>query len=417
MAPKILKRTAPVCTDADTAYTPSPRLLKKYAEVMIKFALNSGKGMKKGDVVYLVTQLPGLPLAKQVYKTILEMGGFPIVSVIDDDFKLLQVKNGTKEQLTFFPDKFYRGLADTIDHWVRILADADPMYLKSADPAKVLLSNKAARKFRDWLDEKEDQGNFTWTLCMYATEKMAREAGLTLKEYWNQITKACFLNESNPVQKWKRVFADMQGVLNKLNALPIDKLHISAKETDLWITLGEKRKWLGGSGRNIPSFEIFTSPDWRGTEGKIFFDLPLYRYGNVIRDIRLEFKNGKIVKASAGQNEKMLKELIKQKNANKIGEFSLTDIRFSRITKFMAETLFDENYGGKYGNTHLAIGKSYHDTYAGDASKMKKEQFEELGFNHSMEHSDIIATTDRTVTAVMKDGSEMVIYRKGQFVI
>jgi aminopeptidase len=392
-------------------------MLKKYADVMVRFALNSGEGMKKGDTVYLVTQIPGLPLAKLMYKAILDIGGFPIVSVIDDDFKLLQVQNASKEQLTKFHDKYYRGLADTIDHWVRILAEEDPMYLKTADPAKVLLSNQAARKFRDWLDEKEDLGQFTWTLCLYATEKMAAEAGLSLREYWGQIAKACFLNEPDPLKKWKNVFSEMQRVLDRLNSLPIDRLHVTAKETDLWITLGEKRKWLGGSGRNIPSFEIFTSPDWRGTEGKIFFDLPLYRYGNVVKDIRLEFKKGKIVKATAGQNEKMLKELIKQKNADKIGEFSLTDIRFSRITKFMAETLFDENFGGRYGNTHLAVGKSYHDTYTGDTSKMKERDFAKLGFNHSQEHTDIIATSDRTVTAVMKDGREMVIYRKGKFVI
>jgi aminopeptidase len=136
------------------AYTPSAALLKKYADVMIRFALNSGDGIKKGDVVYLVVQKPGLPLAKEMYRTILAMGGYPIVSIIDDEFKLLQVKNGSKEQLSFFPDKYYRGLADSIDHWVRIVADEDPMYLKSADPAKVLMSNRAAKPYHQWLDQK-----------------------------------------------------------------------------------------------------------------------------------------------------------------------------------------------------------------------------------------------------------------------
>jgi aminopeptidase len=65
----------------------------------------------------------------------------------------------------------------------------------------------------------------------------------------------------------------------------------------------------------------------------------------------------------------------------------------------------------------LAVGKSYHDTYAGDASKMTEAQFEKLGFNHAPEHTDIIATSDRTVTAVMRDGAEVVIYKKGKFVI
>jgi aminopeptidase len=398
-------------------YIPSHTTLEKYADVLINFALNSGKGMKQGDVVYLVTPTASLPLAKAMYAAILAGGGYPLLNIIDDEFKLLHIENGSEKQITFFPKKYYRGIADTIDHWVRILADDNPMLLKDSDPRKVILMNKSARPFREWLDQKEDKGMFTWTLCLYGTKGMAKEAGMGARDYWDQIKKACFLDDPDPIERWRTVFGKTKAVLKKINSLPISRLHVEAKETDLWITLGEKRRWLGGSGRNIPSFEIFTSPDWRGTEGTIFFDMPLYRYGNIIKDIRLEFKNGIIVKASAGKNEKLLKELIKQKNADRIGEFSLTDTDFSKITKFMADTLFDENFGGRFGNTHLAVGKSYHDTYAGNIGTMTDKAFEKLGFNHSIEHTDIIATSDRTVTAVMNDGAEKVIYRKGHFTL
>ena len=185
----------------------------------------------------------------------------------------------------------------------------------------------------------------------------------------------------------------------------------------MWLTLGAKRKWLGASGANIPSFEIFTSPDWRGTNGHIYFDLPLYRYGNVIKDIYLEFNNGKVVKARAKKNQKLLEQLIKQKNADKVGEFSLTDKRFSKITEFMANTLYDENYGGKYGNTHIALGTSYHDAYSGATKKMKIKDWEKLGFNESPEHTDIIAKQDRTVTAVLKNKTKKTIYQHGKFTI
>jgi aminopeptidase len=398
-------------------YTPSNKILRKYADVLIRFALNSGKGMKRGDVVYLVTPTASLPLAQALYTAVLAGGGYPLLNIIDDEFKLLHIENGSEKQITFFPEKYYRGLADTIDHWVRILADDDPMLLKNSDPRKVILMNRSMRPFREWLDRKEDKGLFTWTLCLYGTEGMAREAEIRIQDYWGQIKKACFLDDPDPIERWRSVFRQIQTVLKKINKLPIEKLHVTAKETDLWITLGQRRRWLGGSGRNIPSFEIFTSPDWRGTNGTIFFDLPLYRYGNIIKDIRLEFKNGIIVKATAAKNEKLLRELIKQKNADRIGEFSLTDTDFSKITKFMADTLFDENFGGRFGNTHLAVGKSYHDTYAGDIGSMKDKDFEKLGFNHSVEHTDIIATTDRTVTAVLHDGTEKVIYRRGHFTL
>lgn len=398
-------------------FTPSKIILENYAKIFVNFALNSGKGIRKGDVVYLATQLPGLPLAKQIYRSILLSGGFPMIRLIDDDFSLIHYQVATETQLKFFPEKSMRGLADQIDQWIRILADEEPLAFKNVDPRKIMLSTHSAKKFRDWLDKKEDEGRFTWTLGLYGTAGTAREAGLTEKEYWEQIIKACFLDKKDPVGHWRKVFAGIAKVVRWLDHLPIERLHIRARDTDLRITLGKKRKWLGGSGRNIPSFEIFTSPDWRGTEGKIRFNLPLYRYGNLMKDIRLEFRNGRVVKASAEQNEKLLKQMLRQKNADKIGEFALTDRRFSRITKFMANSLYDENHGGHSGNTHIAIGKSYHDTYTGNAKQMTNADWAKLGFNNSPEHTDIIATDDRTVTAYLKGGKQMVIYEGGEFTL
>lgn len=395
--------------------TPKKELLEKYARVLIDFALNDGKGIKKGDVVYLVAQTPGVPLALEVYRSILRSGGFPIIDIQDDKFNLVSLQEGSDEQLSFFPEKYYRGLSDSIDHYVRVLADEDPLFLSKADPRKVILSSKRTKPFRTWLDEKEDAGKFTWTLCMYGTKGAADEAGLTEEEYWEQISRACFLDHDDPLKKWREVMGQIQDTLDQLNELPIRKVHVEAKNTDLWISIGEKRKWLGGTGRNIPSFEIFTSPDWRDINGKIFFDLPLYRYGNIIKDISLELKDGIVVKATAAQNENLLNEMIAQENANKIGEFSLTDIRFSQINKFMANTLFDENFGGEFGNTHLAVGKAYHDACQVNPKDMTENDFKELGYNDSPEHTDIIATTNRVVTAILDDNSKKVIYKDGMF--
>jgi aminopeptidase len=396
-------------------FTPDNQVLEKYAEILINFALNDGEGIKKGDVVYLLAQLPSLPLAKAVFRRIIRSGGHPLFQIQEDAFRLIQLEECDDSQLSFFPERYYRGLADNIDHYVRILAEDDPLFLKNVDPRKVILSSRSSKPFRDWLDVKEDAGKFTWTLCLYGTEGAAKEAGLSIEAYWEQIARACFLNEKNPLEKWRQVYRDLNHALDALNSMPIEKVHVTADQTDLWIKIGEHRKWLGGRGRNIPSFEIFTSPDWRGVEGTIFFDLPLYRYGNIIKDIRFEIRNGIIVKASAKENESLLHEMIRQKNADKIGEFSLTDIKFSKINKFMANTLFDENFGGDFGNTHLAVGKAYHDACTCDLTKMTSEKFAELGYNDSPEHTDIIACGNREVTAKLTDGSTKVIYKDGEF--
>lgn len=107
---------------------------------------------------------------------------------------------------------------------------------------------------------------------------MASEAGMSLEEYWEQIIKACFLDVDDPIQKWQEVAAEVKSTQDKLNAIPIEWVHIIGQDVDLKVKIGTDRKWLIGDGANIPSFEIFISPDRRGTEGRIRFSEPLYQY-------------------------------------------------------------------------------------------------------------------------------------------
>lgn len=411
------------------SYTPSDKVLQKYADVLVNFALGGGTGIKKGEVVRLSGSESTKPLFIAVHNAIVDAGGHILSHYAPDDekgdkrrnisYSRYFYENAKQHQVDFFPSKYLKGVVEEMDHSVFLLAEKDPHALSGVDPKKIMARGKALKPFMDWRHEKEWKGKFTWTIALYGTPAMAKEAGLSEKEYWNQIIKACFLDKADPIKEWKRVYKEIDSYRSKLNALSphIDRLHAVGPDMDLWIRVGKDRKWLAGSGRNIPSFEIFTSPDWRGTEGWIKFNQPLYRYSNKIEGIELEFKNGHVVKAKAKKNEKLLKEMIATPGANKIGEYSLTDKRHSRITKFMAETLFDENMGGPYGNTHLALGMSYRDTFAGDVSALTDADAEDLGFNDSSVHTDIISTTRRTVTAHLKDGKEKVIYKDGQFVL
>ncbi len=111
----------------------------------------------------------------------------------------------------------------------------------------------------------------------------------------------------------------------------------------------------------------------------------------------------------------MRKMLAMDKGACQVGEFSLTDRRFSKIGKFMADILFDENYGGKYGNSHIAVGSAYSDTYTGDVKKLTKALKEKLGFNNSSLHWDIINSEKKRVTATLNSGKIVTIYENGEF--
>lgn len=402
-------------------YQPSKKILERYAKVLVHFGLNDGKGMKRGDTVLVHGSEASKPLYAEVVKEIIRSGGHVIEQYDLDDpaynLKKFFYQHANTKQLKESHETYYQGLMDTIDHSINIICEAQKNELGGVDPKKIIQRTKAMEFYKNLRLNKEQAGKYSWTLALYGTEAMAQEAGLSIKEYWKEIIRGCFLNHTDPIAKWKEVNAFNKKTAKKLNKLNIEKLHIQGEDVDLHITLSPKSKWITGAGSNIPSFEIFTSPDWRGTEGNIYFNQPLYRYGNKIEGIELEFKKGKVVKATAKKNEKVLKEMIKVKNADKIGEFSLTDTRVSKITHFMAETLYDENMGGAHGNTHIALGSSFKDAYKGDYTKVSDEEYESLGYNQSAVHTDIISTSNRSVTAHLQNGSTRVIYENGSFTI
>ena len=398
-------------------YQPSSEILNKYADVLVNFALNNGCGVKKGEVVFLQVPESAKPLLKSLQKSVLKAGAHAIIQYLPDEMAREFFELADDDQLKFFPAIFLKGRVKQADHFLMILAETNYHELEGIDPLKIMERNQVFKPYKDWRDAKETKGKLTWTIGLYATPAMAKEANLTLRECWQQIIKACYLNNPNPVEKWCQIQNQSNHLRQKLNKLEIVKINIKAKDTDLNIGIGENRQWLGGDGNNIPSFEIFTSPDWRQTNGYIFFDQPLYRQGNLIKNIKLTFKDGLVIDAQAGYGENFLKQLVKVENSDKIGEFSLTDKRFSKINKFMAETLYDENFGGQFGNTHIAIGSSFKDACSQKKSKLTPKDWQDLGFNDSAVHTDIIATTDRTVTATLKNGKEIILYKSGKFQI
>lgn len=405
-------------------YTPPQKIIDNYAKVMVRFALNGGTGLKKGQTVLLVGTEVTKPLFMACRREIYKAGGNVVMHYLPDntsrsgaDFDFYA--NASSAQISHFPAKLHEGLLSDIDCSIYLYAETDMHTLEHADPKKIIARSAA---FNPWFKAyfaKTDAGKFFWTLCLYGTPAMAKEAGLSEKQYWQQIIDACFLNEIDPIKKWKETFKAIAKYEQKLNRLTpkISKLHVEGLDADLWIGMGEKRKWMSGNGYNIPSFEIFTSPDCRKTEGWIRFNQPLFYQSNRIEGIELWFKDGRVIRFKATKNEKLLKEMIKAKNANMIGEYSLTDRRLSRITKFMAETLYDENIGGKYGNTHLALGEAYKECYDGDRTNVSETEWKQLGFNDSPIHTDIMSTAPRTVTAHMKDGTTRVIYQDGEFIL
>ncbi len=393
--------------------------LNKYAETLWWGLETARTGtFEKGDYVLVSYDLEALPLAEAVFDLLMDKGIVPVMRLghtptmevsfygKSDETQLTAVAPGEKE------------LMQGLNGLIKLIAPSSLTHLKDTDPAKIGKAAVARKFLRDIMEEREISGDFGWTLCVYPTIAYAEAANLTMEEFKEQLVKACFLDEARPYEHWKNIFNEAEKVKAWLNGLDIDHLHLVSENMDLKVTPGTDRRWLGVSGHNIPSFEIFLSPDWRGAEGVYYADQPSFRSGNYVEGVRLEFKDGVVVKSEAKEGgEFVAKQLAMDEGAARLGEFSLTDRRFSKIDKFMANTLFDENFGGEYGNCHVAVGASYADTYAGDQTSLDDEKKKELGFNDSALHWDLVNTEPKTVAAKLKDGSEVLIYKDGEFQI
>jgi len=393
--------------------------LRKFASVLLWALKNARhKPFRRGDVVRVIYDLPAVRLAELVHEKLVRAGYHAAMRTgetpcmernfygLADGRQLSHISAGTRE------------LFDTLNGSIYIIAPESLTHLRDIDPSRMGITMLARKPLREILNRREEKGLFGWTLCTLPTKALAEKAGMSFNSYKEQVVKACYLDKQDPAAAWEAIYRRALKIKKWLKSLNIETLHVESANIDLKILLGEKRRWLGISGHNIPSFEIFTSPDWRGTEGVYYSNLPSYKSGNYVEDVRLEFKRGCAIKQTARKGEKFVRKMAAlDATANKVGEFSLTDNRFSRITKFMADTLYDENFGGPNGNCHLAIGSSYSDTFDGNPALLTKARKKAMGFNDSSLHWDLVNTEKKRVTALLKNGGRKVIYENGQFAL
>ncbi len=406
------------------SYTPKPEVLEKYADLIVRFGLRSRHGglLKKGSTVRFIVPEVAKPMYFYLQRSLLKLGYNPLGIFLPSSDKEFNFErnffdNASPAQINHFAAKYQRGLIDEIAGTIYIEAQSDMHSLEGVSDKKIAARAVAQKQAKEWTWKKIDAGQLNWTIALYGTDAAAKEAGLSPRAFWQEIIKACYLDSVDPVKEWTRIDRTVSQTAKKLTDLAIDKIHLKGPDVDLMIGIGADRVWRAGGGNNIPSFEVFTSPDCRRVDGWIRFNQPLLRSGKRVEGIELWFKDGKVVKAKATKNYDLLKSMLKTKGGDRAGEFSLTDGRLSRITKFMAETLFDENRGGRYGNTHIALGSAYRDCHRDHPKPKSDKEWEQLGFNDSVVHCDIVSTANRTATAHLKNGTEKVIYKDGKFLV
>ena len=323
---------------------------------------------------------------------------------------------------------FFNGYADSDAAFLTIMA-TDPELMKGVDPKRISRQNKARAAALEPYRSRTMSNRNAWCVASVPSAAWAMKVfpnkteAEAIEALWDAIYKAVRVDTPDPVKSWR----DHQAALNA--RLAVLKKHDFASlryenglGTDLVVALPKGHQWFGGGDEcskgyvfvaNMPTEEVFTMPHRDGVNGKAVSSMPLNYNGNLIEGLWLVFEKGVVVDYGARSGVQTLKELLEtDEGAKRLGEVALVpyDSPISRLGILFYNTLFDENAA-----CHFALGKAYPTCIAGGVD-MDKPTLLAAGVNDSLVHVDfMVGSADLSITGIKSDGSELAVFKNGNF--
>ena len=300
-----------------------------------------------------------------------------------------------------------------------------PGMMDNIDPEKITKAKQINRESRPIFRKKESTMQISWCILALPNEIWARDIfpndDNALQKLEKIIYKCCMIYEDNPIKAWNDFLDNSNKLSEKLNNLKIKSLHYTnSLGTDLNIVMPEKSIWVsagsegGNSIVNMPTYEIFSSPDYRKTNGIVYNALPLIYGGGKIDKFFIEFKDGKVVNYDAEIGKDILKGIIESdSNSCYLGECALVnnDSPISNTGIVFGTTLFDENAA-----CHLALGDGFPECIE-DGQNMTEDELLARGINQSKNHVDFMIGTPDLEIEAETDNGKVKIFTKGNFSI
>ena len=326
---------------------PDPRV-ETVAKILVDYSVE----VRPEQLVRISGGQEGAPLILAVYQKVLERGAHPFLQVQPEEAEELLYTYASDIQLDYVPP-FMREIVEQIDASIGIWTDVNTKQLTNADPDKQSRRAVAMRPLSDRFLERAAKKELHWTGTVYPTQAFAQDAEMSLREFEDFVYNGCLVHEPDPIESWRTISKKQQRLVDWLNKAR--QIHVLGLDTDLKFEV-TGRKWINCDGHvNFPDGEIFTGPIEESLNGHIRYTYPACAYGREVEDVQLQFKDGKVFKATAAKNEQfLLKMLESDEGAGYVGEFAFGTN--SGIQRFTKETLFDEKIGG---TIHLALGKGY----------------------------------------------------------
>jgi len=327
-----------------------------------------------------------------IYQAVLEAGGHPLVQMVPDECEELKLRLGTEEQLRF-EDPIAMYTVERIDVSIGVFGADNTKALSQIDPRRQALLSQASKRRMARFLERARAGELRWVGTQFPCHSAAQDVQMSLSAYERFVFRAGLLHLEEPVSAWRLISQRQQRVVDFLNSCHEVRL-VTPEGTDLRLEVGG-RKWINCDGKeNFPDGEVFTGPVEDSAEGLVVVSFPTNYGGRLVDGIRLRFRQGEVVEASADRGQDFLIAMLEQDDgARRIGEIAL-GTNYA-ITRYTQNTLFDEKIGGTF---HLALGSAYPETGATNQSGL---------------HWDLVCDL-RTGGKVFADGQ--LISRDGRFV-
>lgn len=335
--------------------------IRNLANTMAAYCLDA----QPREVFALNGTVAAAPLFEALNEALLRRGAWPLIRMVPD---------GAAEAVFFHGQDLHfdeinpaeKAMVKTLAGSAYIYSSRNTRALTSVDPELQGRLAKTSRPLKDQLLKKK------WTLTLFPTEAYAQDAEMRLSDFEDFVYGATFSDEDAPVKAWEELRKKQGKLIGKLEGAK--EVRIVGPGTDLSMRV-DGRTFINSAGtHNMPSGEVFTGPVEDSVEGEICYDFPVVNQGREIDGIRLEFRKGKVVEASARKNEAfLLKMLDMDPGARRLGELGIgTNFR---IQRFIKNILFDEKIGG---TVHLALGAAYEETGGKNKSSLHWDMIKDL---------------------------------------
>lgn len=264
-----------------------PRI-HKLAQVLIGYSLS----IRSGDKLRLTGSTIALPLLRELYREAVRAGAFVTTRITDDTFAEILLKEGNADQIGYLSE-LARQEIEYFDATLSIWSEANTKQLSNVDPERMALMSKARAPIMKRHMERYAEGNLRWNGTLFPTEAHAQDANMSLSEYEDFVYSAGLLNEPDPIAAWQRVHNEQQRIVEFLN----QRTHIRIVAPDTEIEYGcAGRTWINCSGKeNFPDGEVFTTPIEDSVNGQVRFTYPSVYNGREAEDVRLSFKDGRVI--------------------------------------------------------------------------------------------------------------------------